>query len=228
MRVLIADDSRLVVERLVTALAKVRGIEIVGQAGTAAETTEGIQRLRPDIVILDICMPEGSGIDVIEDLKKDPSAPVVIVLTNHAQPQYRKKCLASGAAFFFDKSAEFENVVEVLRNLVANVPASGRTQNGRAEHEKACSQSPSRARFESGGPPRHNATITTEKPKLLISKLSEGEPVYYLCSYCLRGFLLADNQPPIQAAREMYRCFREHVKQKHPEPGEGPATASAA
>jgi DNA-binding NarL/FixJ family response regulator len=118
MRVLIADDSELLVERLVAALAKVSGIEIVGQAGTGEEALMAIRRLNPDVVILDICMPLGSGIDVLEGMEKDHLTPLVIVLTNYSYSLYSKKCLQSGAKFFFDKSTEFQKVPEVLRSLV--------------------------------------------------------------------------------------------------------------
>jgi DNA-binding NarL/FixJ family response regulator len=126
MRVLIADDSEVLVQRLVTMLAEVRGIEIVGQAGTVAEAAQAVRNLRPDVMILDIRMPGGSGIDVLEGMKRDQATPIVIVLTNYGYPQYRKKCLQSGARFFLDKSTEFEKVGEVLRSLIhgASDPSS--------------------------------------------------------------------------------------------------------
>jgi len=119
MTVLIADDSEALVQRLVAALAELSGIEIVGQVGTVADTSQAVRDLKPDVLILDIRMPGGSGIDVLEGIKKDQVIPIVIVLTNHGYPQYRKKCLQSGARFFLDKSSEFDKVSEVLRSLVA-------------------------------------------------------------------------------------------------------------
>jgi DNA-binding NarL/FixJ family response regulator len=118
MRVLIADDSEVVVQRLVATLAEVSGIEILGQAGSVAEAAQAVRNLKPDVVILDICMPGGSGIDVLESMKGDRVTPIVIVLTNDSYPQYRKKCLQLGASFFFDKSTEYEKVGEVLRSLI--------------------------------------------------------------------------------------------------------------
>src|SRR5437764_11818681 len=101
MRVLIADDSAVVVERLVTLLSELAEIEIVGEAQTCGEATERIRRLQPDVVILDIRMPDGSGIDVLETVKQSTPAPIVIMLTNFPYPQYREKCLRAGADFFF-------------------------------------------------------------------------------------------------------------------------------
>ncbi len=123
MRVLIADDSEVLVQRLVVALTAVSGIEIVGQACTVAEASQAVRNLRPDVMILDISMPGGSGLDVLDSMKRDRVTPTVIVLTNFGYPQYRTKCLRLGARFFFDKSSEFEKVGEVLQRLTHGVLA---------------------------------------------------------------------------------------------------------
>ena len=120
MRVLIADDSPVIVERLVALLADIDGIETVGHASTVAGVSHAVRALTPDVVILDMQMPGGSGIDFLESVKTDPRAPIVIVLTNCPYPQYRKKCLESGARFFMDKSVEFEQVAAVLRRLMGD------------------------------------------------------------------------------------------------------------
>ncbi|MGO8818769.1 MAG: response regulator transcription factor [Terriglobia bacterium] len=118
MRVLIADDSKVLVERMRSRLAEVPGIEVVGHAIDVADAATKIRKARPDVVILDICMPGGSGIDVLEGLNKDKLNPIVIVLSNCHHRQYRKKCLKIGARFYFDKSAEFHKVAEVLQGLL--------------------------------------------------------------------------------------------------------------
>jgi DNA-binding NarL/FixJ family response regulator len=135
MRVLIADDSEVIVQRLIALLAHVRGVEIVDQVGTVEETKEAVRRLRPDAVILDIQMPGGSGIEVLESMKKDQLISAVIVLTNHPYSQYRKKCLQVGAKFFLDKSNEFEKVGEVLRGLIHGEDREA--ERHRRDHEDA-------------------------------------------------------------------------------------------
>lgn len=115
LKVFIADDSALVRERVAEMISEIEGVEVVGQAGDAREALEGIQRLRPDAVILDIRMPGNNGIQVLEAIKKSPAAPMVIMLTAFPYPQYRQKCLEAGADYFFDKATEFEQVAEVLK-----------------------------------------------------------------------------------------------------------------
>jgi len=120
MKVFIADDSPIVRERLGSLVGEVKGVEVIGQAGDVAEALAGIRRLRPDVVILDIQMPGGSGIEVLRQVKGEHRNFVAIMLTNYPYPQYRKRCMEAGADFFFDKSSEFEEAVRVLARLVEN------------------------------------------------------------------------------------------------------------
>ncbi len=113
-KVFIVDDSPVVRERLATLLSDLPSVEIVGQAEIAFEAISATRRLKPDVMLLDISMPGGSGIHVLEMVKKERPAPLVIMLTNFAHEQYRQKCLQLGADYFFDKSTEFEKVLSVL------------------------------------------------------------------------------------------------------------------
>ena len=117
MRVFIVDDSDLLLQRLGASLSQMQGIEIVGEARDALKATKLILNLKPDVVILDIRMPAGSGIDVLENIKRATPAPQVIMLTNYPYPQYRKKAEDTGAEFFFDKATEFDKVAEALEEL---------------------------------------------------------------------------------------------------------------
>jgi DNA-binding NarL/FixJ family response regulator len=120
MKVFIADDSPILRERLEFMLSEIPGIKVIGQAGNVAEAIQSIQALHPDAVILDICMPGGSGIDVLENIKKSSVAPVVIMLTGYSEAQYRQKCTALGAEYFFDKSTEFKKAGKVCEQLAKN------------------------------------------------------------------------------------------------------------
>lgn len=118
--VFIVDDSPVVRERLITMISELPNVEIVGQADIAFEAIDSIRQLRPAVVVLDISMPGGSGMYVLETIKKDRPGPTVIMLTNFAHDPYRQKCLQLGADYFFDKSTEFERVTEVLRQIPPN------------------------------------------------------------------------------------------------------------
>jgi len=117
MRGFVVADSPLVRERLVALLSEVEGVEVVGTADSAADGIGGIIGTRPEVAILDIRMPAGSGISVLEAIKQQESPPIVVMLTNYPYPQYRKKCMDAGADYFFDKSNEFHKVAELLQRL---------------------------------------------------------------------------------------------------------------
>ncbi len=122
MKVLIVDDSEIVRERLKAMIAELPEIETISQAKDSLEAMRSFQTLEPDVVILDIEMPGGSGIEVLQKLKAGKESPLVIVLTNESYPQYRRKCMDAGADFFFDKSTEFDKVFETLEKLSQNRP----------------------------------------------------------------------------------------------------------
>lgn len=118
MNVFLVDDSVVIRQRLRRMLADVDQVRVVGEAGEVQEATDAILEGKPDVVLLDIHLFNGSGIDVLQRLKKENPAPAVIVLTNYPYPQYREKCLAAGADYFFVKSTEFELVVPALKQLI--------------------------------------------------------------------------------------------------------------
>lgn len=100
MKVFIADDSAIMRERLIGMLSELPEIEIIGQAEDGLEATNLIEKLNPDVVILDIHMPGGSGIEVLRNIKKNEPVPLVIILTSYSYPQYRKKCMDLGRISF--------------------------------------------------------------------------------------------------------------------------------
>ena len=117
IRVFIADDSVTVRERLTSLLGDMPAVELVGTASDAAAAISAIQQLKPDVVILDIRMPAGSGIGVLRSLQQTAEKPKFIMLTNYPFLQYRKTCLDAGASYFFDKSSEFEKIPQALEQL---------------------------------------------------------------------------------------------------------------
>ena len=117
IKVFIADGSLIVRERLVTLLDELAGVEIVGQAEHVTEAASAIRKLQPDVVILDIWMPAGGGIHVVQNIKQDGVGPTVIMLTNYSFSGYRQRCLSAGADFFLDKSSEFDQIPALIEQL---------------------------------------------------------------------------------------------------------------
>ena len=128
MRLFIADDSEILRVRLIDMLSEIEGIEIVGQGQESLDAIESIQKLNPHIVILDIRMSRINGIKVLEAIKKDDHSPAVIIFTNYPYPQYRKKCMDLGADFFFDKSTEFEKLIDTVKYLTHDCSQTKQTK----------------------------------------------------------------------------------------------------
>jgi DNA-binding NarL/FixJ family response regulator len=113
----IVDDSEVMRERLTESVADIAGVEIVGESGDPFGALNRIRKLHPDVVILDIRLPRRSGIDVLKDIKENPAAPIVIMITNYPYRQYRQGCMAAGADYFFSKTDEFEMIRETLSRI---------------------------------------------------------------------------------------------------------------
>ncbi len=115
--VFIVEDSAPIRERLTGLLRDIEGVTVVGEADTAKAAVEGILRTKPDSVVLDVQLTGGSGVEVLR--KIHPLAPevVFIVLTNHANPQYRRLYTKAGASHFLDKTSEFAKVMEVIAGM---------------------------------------------------------------------------------------------------------------
>ncbi len=115
-RVLIIDDSATIRKNLARIFAESREIEVVGEAADARQGLELARTLHPDLVTLDLRMPGGSGLNVIKQIKQLEPSPIVMVLTNYAHAAYRKRATEAGADFFFDKSSEFQQALDVFKN----------------------------------------------------------------------------------------------------------------
>jgi DNA-binding NarL/FixJ family response regulator len=113
--VYIVDDSIRIRERLVELLSDMENVRVIGQADNAAAAVEAILRLRPDTVILDIRLPGRSGLTVLDDVKAKLPCVTVIVISNYDYPQYRRQSMDAGADYFFNKTREFESLLQVLK-----------------------------------------------------------------------------------------------------------------
>jgi DNA-binding NarL/FixJ family response regulator len=124
IRVFLADDSIVLRERVLEMLRDIPGVDVLGCAEDGLHAITCIRELKPDVVMLDIQMPCGNGLDVLKNIKHDAKGhPVVIVFTNFPYPQYRKRALEYGAEYFFDKTTEFEKLRDLFAKFTGAVAA---------------------------------------------------------------------------------------------------------
>jgi DNA-binding NarL/FixJ family response regulator len=130
MNLFIVENSNYLRERLTRLVGQRSGIQVVGFAATEKNAVEGIRRVKPDVVLLDIRLDQGTGLDVIKQIKTPGKPPVVVVITNYAYPQYRERFMQYGAEYFFDKSAELDVMLQALETLKRRFNKAPATTHG--------------------------------------------------------------------------------------------------
>jgi len=126
IRVFLADDSELS-RRRVAEMLTAQGMVVVGQADTPESAISGILAVRPDAAVLDVQFEKGTGMQVLRAVLKAAPGTPFIILSNHAEPAYRARYLAAGAACFLDKHTEFYQLagqVKAVATLAAQPVSS--------------------------------------------------------------------------------------------------------
>lgn len=119
MKVFVVEDSAAVRERLVEMIRGILDVEVVGEAEDFQTAVTGILHTRPDVAVLDIKLADetGSGIDVLNEVRRTLPALRAIVISNYATPQHAKASAEAGAEYFLDKSVDFERIPEILERM---------------------------------------------------------------------------------------------------------------
>lgn len=118
MRAIVVDDYPPFLTALVSLLGGKNGIEVVGQAHNGAEALKLVAEIKPDLVLVDFTMPGMNGIEVAKTLKSAPAAPKVIVMSFHAEPEYRDMALQAGADGYVVKTEIHQELVPLLRRII--------------------------------------------------------------------------------------------------------------
>ena len=118
--IFIVEDAPLVRERLLEMLDAVPGAHVVGCATGANDAIREILAKRPDVVVLDIRLAQGSGFDVLRAVHEDAPEIDFYILSSFASDPYRQLALRLGARDFFDKSADFTRVRELIAARAAS------------------------------------------------------------------------------------------------------------
>lgn len=119
LRVLIVDDSPIIRDRLSEFLSDLPNMALVGKAEDGRQGETLFRQHRPDLVILDIDLPEIGGLDLLSQFKAEDPACIVVMLTSYSFRQIRQRCKTLGADYFFEKAREFDKVTELLTGLRA-------------------------------------------------------------------------------------------------------------
>jgi DNA-binding NarL/FixJ family response regulator len=120
VEVFLVEDSSVIRDRLVALLNNIPGVAVIGHAEDSAGAVSAILAAQPHAVVLDLQLKGSSGMDVLRALRSALPDVTVVVLTNYATEEYRKRCLEAGARYFLDKTHEFESLRGILEQLQSN------------------------------------------------------------------------------------------------------------
>ena len=105
-------------ELISTEIKIFKDMNIIGEAVNGTMALEMFRKYDPDLVFLDLHMPELNGIEVLKSIKKSKSKTIVCILTNYPYPQYKTKCLAYGADYFLNKNEDFKEMNHVISDIL--------------------------------------------------------------------------------------------------------------
>jgi DNA-binding NarL/FixJ family response regulator len=118
-RVFIVDDHELVRDAIVQLVGNAADLHVIGEAGTAAGALTGIRATEPDVAVLDVQLPDGSGIDICRQLQSTSPKVRCIMLTAHPTDRARDAAILAGAAGFLTKDIRGLNLAEAIRDVAA-------------------------------------------------------------------------------------------------------------
>jgi DNA-binding NarL/FixJ family response regulator len=122
LRILIADDHDLVRQGMRALLQRRKGWTVCGLASTGREAVAQAGELKPDIVIMDMAMPELNGLDAAIQIKRDLPATEILMFTAHESDEVVRDAFAAGVKSFMFKSEAWENLVQAIESLAEHKP----------------------------------------------------------------------------------------------------------
>ena len=160
LQLLIVDDHEVVRQGLVALLDRRDGFQVVAEAGTVAEAVEQARKFEPDIVVMDVRLPDGSGIEACRDIRADLPATRVVMLTSYPDEEAVLSAIVAGAAGYLLKQIR-------ARDLVAALEAVGRGESllDPAVTGKVLERV---RRIATGGQTDETAMLTAQEQKILM------------------------------------------------------------
>jgi len=119
IRLLIVDDHKVVRLGLHTLLSRHKGIEVVGEAGTSAAAVEQTAGLKPDVVLMDVRLPDGNGFEACRQIRRVQPDTRVLFLTSFADEEIVLESIDAGGDGYLLKEIDEDNLVQAIRNVAA-------------------------------------------------------------------------------------------------------------
>jgi DNA-binding NarL/FixJ family response regulator len=168
VRVVLADDQPLIRAGLRVLLADTADLSIVGEAGTGAEAVRLVRDVRPDVVVMDIRMPDMDGIEATRTITADHETTRVVMLTTFDDDEYVYASLRAGASGFLVKDMALEDILTAIRVVAAGDALIAPSVTRRLIGEFAARPEPAPA------PPRRTPDNVTEREREVLTLVGRG------------------------------------------------------
>ena len=121
-RIVIADDHTILRDGLKSLLNSVGGFDVVGEAADGLQAIRAVEKVHPEVLLIDLSMPKMSGINAIQEIRKSAPDTKIIVLTVHDNEEFIGECLKAGAQGYILKDASQQELVTGIETVVAGKP----------------------------------------------------------------------------------------------------------
>jgi two-component system, NarL family, response regulator DevR len=165
-RLLVVDDHEVVRQGLVALLARRASFQVVAEAGTVAESLEMAHRFKPDLVIMDVRLPDGSGIEACREIRDELPGTRVVILTSYPDEEAVFSAIIAGASGYLLKQVRARDLVTALESV-----AAGESLLDPAVTEKVLERM---RRIATSGATDELAQLTAQEQKILLL-VAEGK-----------------------------------------------------
>lgn len=166
LRLLVVDDHEVVRQGLVALLDRRDGFQVVAEAGTVAEAIDAARRFQPDIVIMDVRLPDGSGVEACREIRAEMPGTRVVMLTSYPDEEAVLSAIVAGAAGYLLKQIRARDLVSALETV-----GRGGSLLDPAVTEKVLERV---RRIASGGQTDELAALTAQEQRILML-VAEGK-----------------------------------------------------
>jgi two-component system, NarL family, response regulator DevR len=166
LRLLVVDDHEVVRQGLVSLLDRREGLQVVAEAGSVAEAVEQAHRFEPDIIIMDVRLPDGSGVEACRDIRAERPATRVIMLTSYPDEEAVLAAIVAGASGYLLKQIRARDLVAAIETV-----SRGESLLDPAVTERVLERV---RRIATGGQNEELAQLTRQEQKILML-VAEGK-----------------------------------------------------
>ena len=162
--IVLADDHELVRAGIRSILETFPSVRVEAEAGNGKQALELVRRLRPDVLLLDITLPDLNGLEVVERIKKLGLGTRVLMLSMHSGPEYVARAIQSGAAGYLVKDSAVDELAAALGSILA----------GRQYLSEALDQQIIRGFIQSGDNALDELAVLTPRQREILQLIAEG------------------------------------------------------